>query len=113
MITGNLTFKIVLALEDRRSGTLVRVLNGEDFLEVLEDFCLIFRELGILCELLVFGGGDLAVSLGGDWSSSSSSSSSLVTKMGLLDGGDEEMVSPDTARSDAEAADEGCCDGCK
>ena len=122
MATGNLTFKIVLVVEDRRSGTLVGVLNGEDFLEVLEDFCLIFRELGILCELLVFGGGDLAVSLGGDWSSSSPSSSSLVTKMGQLDGGDEEMVSPDPASSDTEgadkeaddeAADEGCCKGCK
>ena len=39
-----------------------------------------------------------------------------------LDGGDEEMVSPDPASSDAEgtdkeaddeAADEGCCEGCK
>ena len=122
LITGNLTFKIVLALEDRRSGTLVGVLKGEDFLEVLEDFCLIFRELGILCELLVFGGGDWAAFLGGDWCSSSPSSSSLVTKTGQLDGGDEEMVSPDPASSDAEgadkeaddeAADEGCCEGCK
>ncbi|MCG8624667.1 MAG: hypothetical protein MJE68_22060, partial [Proteobacteria bacterium] len=96
--TGNLIFKMVLGVEGRQNGTLVGVLNGEDFFSAL---FLIFRELFIFGELLAFGGGDMATSLGGDWCSSCLSSSSLVTKIGELDGGDEEMVSLDIANSDA------------
>ena len=101
MVMGNLTFRIALVLEDHRSGTLVGVLKGEDF---LDDFCFIFRELCIFRELLVFGQGDWEVSLEGDWGSSSSSSS-LVTKIGPVLGGEEGMVPPDSASSDAEGVD--------
>ena len=80
---------------------MVRVLKGEDF---FDDFCFVFKELCTFRELLVFGEGDWEVSLGGDWGSSGSSSS-LVTKIGQPGGGEEGMVPPDSASSDAEGVD--------
>ena len=77
------------------------VLKGEDFFDA---FCFDFRELCIFNELLAFGEGDWD-SLGGDWGFSGSSLS-LVTKMGPAAGGEEGMVPPDSASSDAEGVDE-------